>query len=169
MLPLAVGLATLLLLPSLAGGVQPVFDPSGSSFYDLPFPHELRRDADATVSIATFPFPANRLVDQYRAAIEQANGFGIASGVFFKLDADVVTSSLPPRPEASRTPGASAFLINIDPLSPDVGARTPLWIDFHAAADAYRDANLLTLMPVPGHVLDQGTLYAAVVTDDVHD
>ena len=168
-LPARLGLAVWLALPSLAGAVQPVFDPAGPSFYDLPFPHELRRDADGTVSIATFPFPASPLVDQYRAAIEQANGFGIASGVFFKLDGAIDTTSLPADPAASRTTGASVFLINVDPLSPDVGTRTPLWIDFHAAADAYRDANLLTLMPVPGHVLDQGTLYAAVVTDDVHD
>ena len=156
-------------LPPTAGAVQPVFDPSGPSFYDLPFPHELRRDADGTVSIATFPFPASALIDQYRAAIEQANGFGLASGVFFKFDGAIDTTSLPADPEASRTPGASAFLINIDPASTGVGTRIPLWIDFHTAADPYRDANLVTLMPVPGHVLDQGTLYAAVVTDDVLD
>src|SRR5262245_54453326 len=105
MLPLAVGLATLLILPSLAGAVQPVFDPSGSSFYDLPFPHELRRDADGTVSIASFPFPSNPLIDQYRDVIEQSPGFGIASGVFFKLDGGIDPSSLPADADASRTPG----------------------------------------------------------------
>jgi predicted esterase len=162
-------LALALALPRLAGAVQPVFDPAGPSFYDLPFPHELRRDADGTVSIATFPFPASPLIDQYRAAIEQANGFGLASAVFFKLDGPIDPTSLPADPEASRTPGASAFLIDIDPSSTNVGTRIPLWIDFHAAADPYRDANLLALMPVPGHVLDQGTLYAAVVTDAVLD
>src|SRR5262245_30699666 len=169
MLPLAVGLATLLLLPSLAGAVQPVFDPAGSSFYDLPFPHELRRDADGTVSIGGFPFPSNPLIDQYRDVIEQSSGFGIASGVFFKLDGAIDPSSLPVDADASRTPGASVFLINIDPQSAGKGTRIPLWTDFRAAGDAYRDANLLSLMPVPGHVLDQGTLYAAVVTDGVLD
>jgi hypothetical protein len=82
-------LALALAAPRLAGAVQPVFDPAGPSFYDLPFPHELRRDADGTVSIATFPFPANPLIDQYRAAIEQTHGFGLASGVFFKLDGPI--------------------------------------------------------------------------------
>ena len=66
-------------------------------------------------------------------------------------------------------PGASAFVINVDPLSAGRGTRIPLWTDFRTAADAYRDPNLLTLMPVPGHVLDQGTLYAAVLTDDMRD
>jgi len=166
---LALGLALLLAIPGIAGAVQPVFDPAGTSFYDLPFPHELRRDADGTVSIAAFPFPSNPLVDQYRAAIEQASGFGIASGVFFKLDGALDPATLPADPEASRTPGASAFLINIDPASAGRGTRIPLWTDFRTAADAYRDPNLLTLMPVPGHVLDQGTLYAAVLTDGLHD
>ena len=166
---LALLLGILLTTPPLAGAVQPVFDPAGPSFYDLPFPHDLRRDADGTVSIARFPFPANPLVDQYRAVIEETAGFGIASGVFFKFDGAIDPATLPAGPDASRTPGASAFLINVDPLSPGRGTRVPLWIDFRGAGDAYRDPNLLTLMPVPGHVLDQGTLYAAVVTDDVRD
>src|SRR5690554_37599 len=160
-------LALALAAPSVVLAVSPVFDPAGPSFYDLPFPHELRRDADGTVSIAGFPFPANPLVDQYRAAIEEASGFAIAGGVFFKLDGALDPATLPADPEASRLPGASAFLINIDPASPGRGTRIPLWIDFRTTADAYRDANLLTLMPVPGHVLDQNTLYAAVLTDDL--
>jgi predicted esterase len=166
---LALGLAVLLIAPPFVWSVQPVFDPTGPSFYDLPFPHELRRDADGTVSIAAFPFPANPLVDQYRDAIEETPGFGIASAVFIKLDGAIDPASLPADPAASRAPGASVFLINVDPLSEGRGTRIPLWIDFRAAGDAYRDPNLLALMPVPGHVLDQGTLYAAVVTDGVLD
>src|SRR5262249_23739818 len=59
--------------------------------------------------------------------------------------------------------------LDIDPRSPTRGTRLPLWLDFHAPSDAYRPGNLLVLMPVPGHVLETGTLYAAVVTDDVRD
>ena len=44
---LALGLALLLAVPGIAGAVQPVFDPAGTSFYDLPFPQELRRDLKA--------------------------------------------------------------------------------------------------------------------------
>jgi hypothetical protein len=151
-------LVVALLAAPEARGVEPVFDPTGSSFYDIPFPHELRRDPDGTVSIASFPFPSTPLIDQYRDAIEQAPGFGLASGVFFKLDGALDPASLPADPDASRTPGASVFLIDIDPLSPGRGTRIPLWIEFRTAGDAYRDPNLLALMPVPGHILDQGTL-----------
>jgi hypothetical protein len=165
----AVVAAALLGGPCAAGAVTPVFDPAGAGFYDLPFPLELRRDADGTVSIAGFPFPSNPLVDQYRDAIETTPGFGIASGVFFHFDGPIDPASLPADPEASRQPGASAFLIDVDPHSPSRGTRIPLWIDFREPADAYRPGNLLTLMPVPGHVLEHGTLYAAVVTDAVLD
>jgi predicted esterase len=159
----------LALAASPARAVTPVFDGTGGGFYDLPFPHELRRDADGTVSIAGFPFAANPLVDQYRDAIETTAGFGIASGVFFRFDGAIDPASLPADPEASRQPGASAFLLDVDPQSRTRGTRIPLWIDFRAAADAYRPGNLLTLMPVPGHVLEHDTLYAAVVTDAVLD
>ena len=164
-------LAAVLLALSVAPAraVTPVFDGTSSAFYDLPFPHELRRDPDGTISIAGFPFSANPLVVQYRDAIETTDGFGIASGVFFQFDGAIDPASLPADPEASRQPGASAFLIDVDPGSRTRGTRIPLWIDFRAAADAYRPGNLLTLMPVPGHVLEHDTLYAAVVTDGVLD
>ena len=167
-LGIVLGLACMLLAKP-ARAVQPVFDPSGSSFFDLPFPYESRRDPDGTVSIAGFPFPANDLVQQYAAAIELSPGFGIASGVFFKFDGDIDSATLPATPDASRQPGASVFLIDIDPASPARGTRVPLWLGFHATADAYRDAHLLTLLPAAGQVLAQGTLYAAVVTDALHD
>ena len=164
------GMAVLAALAaSPARAVTPVFDATGGGFYDLPFPNELRRDPDGTVSIGGFPFPANPLVDQYRDAIETSAGFGIASGVFFQFDGPIDPASLPADPEASRQPGASAFLLDIDPHSRTRGTRIPLWSDFRAAADAYRPGNLLTLMPVPGHVLEHDTLYAAVVTDAVLD
>jgi hypothetical protein len=160
---------SVLLLSPAAGAVQAVFDPAGASFYDVPFPYELRRDADGTISIAGFPFPPNPLIDQYRAAIEQSPGFGIASGVFLKFDGDLDPTSLPAGPEASRQPDASVFLIDIDPHSPGRGARSPLLIDFRPQGDPYRDPHLLALMPVPGLPLAQGRLYAAVVTDAIRD
>src|SRR5262245_3020750 len=70
-LGLLVGLACIFVAPE-ARAVQPVFDPAGTSFFDVPFPYESRRDADGTVSIAGFPFPATDLVQQYAAAIEQS-------------------------------------------------------------------------------------------------
>jgi predicted esterase len=164
-------LATLasVLISLPAGAVQPIFDPAGASFYDVPFPFELRRDTDGTVSIASFPLPANSLLDQYRAAIEESPGFGIAAGVFLKFDGDLDPTTLPADPEASRQPGSSVFLLDIDPHSADRGKRSPLLIDFRSEGDSYRDPHLLALMPVPGLPLAQGRLHAAVVTDALRD
>ncbi len=159
--------AALVLLWSAAPAhaVQPVFDPNGTSFYDLPFPHELRRDPNGTVALSTFPFPVNPLIAAYAASLEEVPGFGLNSGVFMKFDGDIDPASLPADADSSRLPGASVFLINIDPGSPDRGARTPLWFEFRPLGDAFRDDHLLGAMPVPGHPLEPGTLYALVVTD----
>ena len=161
---------SLLLVAAPAPAVQQVFDPAGPSFYDVPFPMELRRDADGSVSLAGFPFPpANSLVQSYRVALERTRGFGLASGVFLKFDGEIDPATLPADPGASTAPGASVFLINVDPHSKARGTRTPLWIEFRAAGDAWRDDDLLVVMPVPGLSLEPDTLYAAVVTDDLHD
>lgn len=152
--------------PALA--VSPVFDPGGGSFYDMPFPYELRRDADGTISLDGFPRPSG-LVSLYLDAIEKTPGFGLGSGVFFKLDGELSTATLPPTSADTLAGSSSVFLIDIDPTSPRRGRRIPLWTNFRSVGDAYRDDHLLGLMPVPGHVLDPDTLYAAVLTDDLED
>jgi hypothetical protein len=159
----------LLLVAAPAPAVEQVFDPAGTSFYDMPFPMELRRDADGSVSLAGFPFtPGNALIDRYRVALERTPSFGLNSGVFLKFDGPIDPATLPASPAASAAPGSSLFLINIDSHSKARGTRTPLWIEFRAAGDAWRDADLLVAMPVPGLLLEPNTLYAAVVTDDLH-
>lgn len=160
-------LLALLLVATPAAAVQPVFDPNGPSFYDLPWPFELRRDADGTVSLAKFPGSTNPLVQTYRVALEEVQGFGLNTGVFLKFDGDLDPASLPADAAASRTPGASVFLINIDKRSKRRGARTPLWMEFRTAGDAYGDPRLLAAMPVPGLPLEPNTLYALVVTNAV--
>ena len=151
-----------------AEAVQQVFDPAGSSFYDMPFPLELRRDPDGTVSLANFPFPqGNALIASYQAALERTRGFGIHSGVFFKFDGDIDVTTLPASPADSRSPGSSMFLINIEPRSSRRGERIPLWYEFRSVGDAWRDDHLLALMPVPGHALQADALYAAVLTDQM--
>ena len=97
-----------------ASAVQPVFEVVRQKFFDFPFPYELRRDADGTVSLAGFPFPAVALAQSYASSLEETEGFGVNSGVFVKFDGAIDTASLPPTADASRQPGASVFLVNID-------------------------------------------------------
>jgi hypothetical protein len=154
--------------PGGARAVEQVFDPSGASFYDMPFPFELRRDPDGSVALASFPFPpGNALVAPYQVALERTRGFGIHSGVFFKFDGDLDAASLPATPADSRAPGSAMFLINIEPRSLRRGERIPLWHEFRPVGDAWRDDHLLALMPVPGHALEADALHAAVLTDQV--
>ena len=153
--------------PTLA--VQPVFEPGGASFYDMPWPFDLRRDPDGTLDLDTFPVGGNALLTTYAEALGQIYGFGLNSGVFVKFDGAIDPTSLPADAAASRQPGASLFLINIDRTSPQRGTRTPLWMEYRAAGDVYRDPHLLAAMPVAGHPLEPGTLYALVITDAVLD
>ncbi|MBM4265914.1 MAG: hypothetical protein FJ144_04770 [Deltaproteobacteria bacterium] len=157
-----------LLVAAPAAAVSPVFDPAGTSFYDLPFPYELRRDPDGTVALASFPRPS-ALVDQYIDTIDQIPGFGQSAGVFFKLDGDLDPATLPPTAADSIEPSSSVFLIDIDPMSKNRGRRIPLWTEFRSVGDAYRDDHLLAMMPVPGHLMDADTLYAAVLLDGLVD
>lgn len=170
---LAVALVMLCVSSAVAQAVEAVFDPDGASFWDLPFPHEQRRDPDGTIAVGDFPLPVDNpflaLLEQYRDVVDEADGFGLSSGVSFKFSAALDESTFPADPAATRLPTASVFLLNIDSHSPNRGLRTPLWIDFRTEGDAYSDDNLLVIMPVPGHPLEKGTLHAAVVTDAVRD
>ena len=115
-MPLRAPLALLLLVLAAtpAPAVQQIFDPAGASFYDVPFPMELRRDGDGSVSLAGFPFPpGNALVQSYRVALERTRGFGLASGVFLKFDGAIDLATLPADPAASAAQmGKSGWLPN---------------------------------------------------------
>src|SRR5262245_20508325 len=118
---LALILAALISLTAPALAVEPVFEPGGASFYDMPWPFDLRRDPDGTLDLSTFPVGGNALLASYAEALGQIYGFGLNSGVFVKLDGAIDPTSLPADPAASRQPGASVFLINIDRTSPQRG------------------------------------------------
>ena len=112
--------------------------------------------------------PASRsvaLAQSYASSLEETEGFGVNSGVFVKFDGAIDTASLPPTADASRQPGASVFLLDIDAAARHVGEHIPLWIDFRTTGDQYRGPNLLVAMPVPGHPLEANALYALVLTD----
>jgi len=59
---------------------------SAAEFYDLPFPSDLRRDPDGTISLAHFPDPSPRIiVPDYVRAAEELTGFGTTTVVYFRF------------------------------------------------------------------------------------
>lgn len=66
----------------------------GDDFYALPFPNDLRREADGTIDLSLFP-TNSVIVDKYRAAADQLDGFALNAPVFVRFSDELLPSSLP--------------------------------------------------------------------------
>ena len=149
-----------------------VTDPDGADFWDRPMPSDLRVEADGTVDLDRWPnaSDSNLLVDWFTAANRRLrDGWGVTSGVFIRLSGPVRSESLPASAAASLGPGATVFLLDIDPDSPQRGRRFPIDVTVTETADRYAPAHLLAAVPVFGFVRRENTRYALVVTTDVLD
>ncbi|MCA9772520.1 MAG: hypothetical protein KC466_08925 [Myxococcales bacterium] len=172
------GAAALALLaaPALTGCPRPpararfTID-ENADFFAAPFPIFTRVRGDGTIRWGDFPNPdANPIAAAYiDAADTRTRGFSTNGGVFFPLTEALDSASLPADPTASTSAGASVYLMDVDPGSPERGRRIPIAAHFRAKPGKYRPPNLLTLLPVQGYPLRAETLYAAVVTRGVRD
>ena len=172
--------ALLLAVSALAGcggfeerATQVVFAPDSADFWALPMPSDLRRDAAGKLDLTRWPGPwrPNSLVEMWLESSKErlADGWGVSSGVFFTLSADVDPASLPADPAASLAAGSSVYLLDVDPDSPERGRRFPLTVEFRAKGDLYAPARVLSAVPVFGFVRRPATTYAVVITEGVRD
>ncbi|MCA9772519.1 MAG: hypothetical protein KC466_08920 [Myxococcales bacterium] len=165
-------LAPMLLTGCPQGPVEAKFSlADDAAFFDAPFPIFTRVRADGTARWSDFPNPdGNPLVAAYIAAVDAGpKGFATQGAVYFPMTGAIDPATLPPTPEASAAPGASAYLIDVDPASPERGHRLPSLVHYAADGAKYRAAHLVAVLPHPGLVLRPGTLYAAVLTRAVRD
>jgi hypothetical protein len=142
----------------------------GGDFFKAPFPDESRRRANGTIDLDRFPARAkNYLVDALATiAARDSDGFGVSSGIFFTLSGPANAAALPSL-DASVLAGANVFLIGVDAGAPDYLRRYPVTVEFRANARPYGAANMLSLVPLQGAPLREGTLYAAVVLRSLGD
>ncbi|MCX5746835.1 MAG: hypothetical protein NT062_30550 [Proteobacteria bacterium] len=139
----------------------------GDDFYALPFPNDLRRDADGTIDLSEFP-TNSLIVESYRAAADQLDGFGLNAPIFVRFSDGIDPASLPD-PAGAITDTASVYLVDVDPDSPARGTRTPLLVRFRdKGTDTLGPMNLVA-RPYPGFGLRDATTYALVVTSRVID
>ncbi|MBA3503904.1 MAG: hypothetical protein M4D80_40815 [Myxococcota bacterium] len=163
-------LACLVILAACGGDSSSktaLFELPGDStdFYALPFPNDLRREADGTIDLSGFP--TNSLIaDKYREAADTLEGFGLNQAVFARFDGTLDSPTLPD-PLGSVADTASVYLVDIDPDSPQRGERTPIAVKFRAEATRTLGGNHLVARPYPGFGLAEGTTYALVITDRV--
>jgi len=144
---------------ALPGGVP------GDDFYATPFPNDLWRDADGTIDLSQFP-TNSLIVDAYRAAADDLDGFSKNAAMFARFDGAVDGASLPD-PAGSLVDGASVYLVDVDPASSGYGTRTPIITRFRADGTQTLGPNNLSTRPFPGFPLDDATTYALVITDRV--
>jgi len=139
------------------------------AFFDLPFPNDLRRTPEGTVDLSSFPNPRNNgVITRYIDAMaRRLDGFATNGASYVRFSEPVDASSLPSTPEASIDDRASVFLVDVDPASPELGARHPLVLHYQECETRYWPAHTVAVRPVYGLPLASGRRYALVVTDRV--
>lgn len=151
------------------GAVPLTVDYAAAGIYGAPWPDERLRRPDGTLDLSGFPNGLrNTVVTRILATLEDADGFGRSSAVFVPLP----TAADPGQVAAltahrSLDPDAEVAMVDVDPASPDRGARHPVEVAFEADPGPFGVPNLLSLLPVQGRPLAPGRLYAAVVTGDL--
>ncbi|WP_437534689.1 hypothetical protein WME79_10900 [Sorangium sp. So ce726] len=140
----------------------------GERFFDAPWPSDLRREGGA-VRLDGYHNPRRlRILDEYIREMDSVlDGFSPAAAGFLRFAGPIDVSSLPSTPALAMSPLGTVQLIDVDPGSPERGARRPISIHFRREAGVYWPANTLAIMPVMGFPLRPRTRYALVVTDAV--
>lgn len=134
---------------------------AGPTFWDLPFPSDLRLTAEGRPDLAGFP---NRrdlpiVADLLSVARERA-GFPVMPIAWFRF-----TGAPPQRALAdvlAADPAADALLLDVDPMSDERGALHAI-VAQTLDTDDFSGSGLVALAPRPGVVLRPGTRYAYVL------
>jgi dienelactone hydrolase len=144
-----------------------VFAPTAGTmdFGAIPFPDDLYRDDAGIIQIGELPGEegsiAGAFFESLRTGLREVDGFGASSPVFFPVEGAIDPASLPADPAATVREGASVFLLDVDPASPDAMMRVPAEVRWNERT------GLLSIRPADGHPLHEERAYAAVVTTGV--
>lgn len=140
-----------------------------AEFFTLPWPNDIRMDTDGTVNLQGFP-ANSALVSFYLSVFDQEiRGWGTNAAVYFRFSASLDASSLPATAAETLGPDASAYLVDVDPDSPDYATRVPVQVTYSTSAGEYIGSNHLVLRPIAGFTLREATTYAALLGRGVRD
>jgi len=141
----------------------------GANYFDLPYPLDLRLDADGKTDLSNFPNPGNNSVVRQivRAARLHMEDWPTDGQIFLRLTGPIEASSLPADPAAYRARDAVVQLLDVDPDSPERGRRFPLEVSFNVGREKFRPTHLLQVLPVQGFELREKNAYAVIVTRDL--
>lgn len=137
---------------------------TADTFFDQPFPTDLRRRADGKLDLTGLPQPTSILSSYVRAMEERLDGFGLNAAMYARFSSLIDTDTLPNAAESMEA-GASVYLVNVDRESQNYGERIPIELAVRDERSATLGANALVARPYPGFPLDEGTTYAWVISD----
>ncbi|MEO8706560.1 MAG: hypothetical protein ABI867_41425, partial [Kofleriaceae bacterium] len=160
-------LLALILLVACGGDAAPdrtaYFDLDGSiaepaTFWNLPFPSDLRMAASGAPDMTGFPNPRNvPILAALVSVVAERRGWPTMPTAYIRF-----TKPVPERAITDVVAGDSILLIDIDPASPELGATFPV-VARTLPPDPYLPADVVALAPRPGIVLRASTRYAYVV------
>jgi hypothetical protein len=153
-------------VPPPASGTTVVFDLAADvstveHFFDLPYPNDLRLDADGHPDVRAYQNPALAApIVGLATNAAQAKSFPVIPVAYFKFSAPLAARSLTDVVPAS--PSSPFAILDVDPSSPHAGEMVPVVVST-LEADAYTAENVVAIAPRPGFILRPGTKYAAIV------
>lgn len=149
--------------------------PQGSSdseetdFFALPFPNDAApRKKTAARSdgfdLKRWPRPAGQPGAYVRSLDGRLEAAGPSAAIYFRFTEALDPSSLPRDGAASIDETSAAYVVDITPGSSTFGQRMPVLASFHAEEGQFIGPHWLSLRPIPGLPLREGTTYAALLT-----
>lgn len=140
---------------------------AGPTFFDHPFPSDVRRASDGSARFDGYPNPFEvRLLGEYVQSTKGLlDGFSPVSAIYLRFTAPIDTSTLPADPPATLASDASVQIVDVDDASPERGKRRLAQLRFQKGEAVYIPADTLAVMPMIGAPLRPRTKYAVVVTN----
>jgi hypothetical protein len=133
---------------------------AAETYWDLPFPSDLRLRDNGSPQLDGFPNPRNvPILRALLSVADERRGWPTMPIAFVRF-----TAPVPPRAitEVIAADDEAVALIDIDPASPEVGARFPI-VAQTLAKDPYLPDDVVAFAPRPGIVLRANTRYAYVI------
>jgi hypothetical protein len=144
-------------------------DLSEATFFNQPWPSDLRKGADGTVVFDGYPNPRQLpLISEYVDSMKGIlTGFSPVASGFLRFTVPLDSNSLPATPLSAIQSTSSVQLIDIDPSSPNHGQRSRISLFVQNDPGVYWPSDTLSFMPTMGYPLRPNTRYALVVTDGI--
>jgi len=137
---------------------------AGDTFWDLPFPSDLRINADGTPDLVGYPTRDSALVIDLLEVAARRRGFPVMPVTYVRF-----TAAPPPRALDQVFPATGDQLVELFALAPGDpvldGQRVPV-VAKTLIEDDFAPPSLVAIAPMPGVVLAPSTTYAVLIRRD---